>query len=287
METLSITPAVALMYPAAFPFIVVLLLLPSLRFLPTKWQPRTLLIPDLIVLLGIILPFALFDPESIRHFFDPNRPMDWIPLLTLATFFVRNIVPPASRLLAESGAMLAGLLLLTLPLLRQESLTQGALSLSLTFAAWLAIRFSYPVDRIRGLDPVSLLPLFLTSASLAALSPLSGSLLLGQLAGGLSAVFLAMCLAAPLGTRASGIEPGWMLGALLVIGLRYVDISADVIGFLALSLFIGGVAGRLLSLRGRTGTGKRVLIVTGLSLLPLAAGIFEALKDLKNQGGGY
>ena len=68
METLSIAPAVALMYPAAIPFICVLLLLSSIRLLPKKWLKSPLLVADLVILSGILLVFAVFDPGSIRHF---------------------------------------------------------------------------------------------------------------------------------------------------------------------------------------------------------------------------
>lgn len=287
METLSIAPAMALMLPAVLPFLSVLLLLFSLKLLPGKWRKNTLPLADLIVLLGIILSFALFDPGSIRHFLDPDRPMDWIPLLASASFILRNMVPLRFRFLVESGAMSAWLLLLTLPLLRQETLFQGTFSYSLTLAAWLAIRFSYPVDRTTGLDPFFLIPSFFTAAVLGVLSPLSGSLLVGQLAGGLSAVFGAMLLSTLFGTRLSGIEPGWVLGALLVIGLMYVDISPGVIGSLAGALLLGGVAGRLSLLGQRTGSGKRALILAGLSLLPLAVGIIVTVENVRNQGGGY
>ena len=287
METLSIAPAVALMYPAAIPFICVLLLLSSIRLLPKKWLKSPLLVADLVILSGIFLVFAVFDPGSIRHFFDPDRPMDWIPLLASAIFILRHLFPGRSLFPLESVGVILGLLLLTLPILRQDSLFQGAVSYISTLAVWLGIRFIYPVDRIKGLDPLFLLPPFFTAAALAVLSPLSGSLLVGQLAGGLAAVFGAMLLSAFFGTRISGVEPGWVIGALLVIGLRYVDISPVVISSLAGALLVGGLAGRVSSFGRKAGTGKRTLIVAGVSILPLVAAIIVAVRSLKDQGGGY
>ncbi|MCL4485891.1 MAG: hypothetical protein M1537_06110 [Nitrospirae bacterium] len=287
MESLSIAPAVALMRPALFPFLLVLAFLILSGFLPERLRSQALL-PDLVVLSGLLLSFFLFDPGSIENFFNPARPMDWIPLLATATFLLRTILPPARTLLSQALLLLASLLLLMLPLLRQEPLFKGLASLAWIYGPWIGIRALYPADGAKGLDTTFLLPPFFTAAAFSFLSPLSGSLLIGQLAGGLASVFGAMALASWTGKiRVSAIEPGWMLGALLVIGLAYADISAEIISCLAGSLFFGALAGRFSKRFRGGGEWRKTVFVAGFSCLPLVAGILVALKNLKNQGGGY
>ncbi len=287
MESFSITPAVALMRPALLPFILVLLLLMGVRLLPEKWR-STALLPDLVVMAGILFLFDLFDPAAIRHFFNPNRPMDWIPLLATSTFALRAILPRTPSLLSETGLLLVSLAILTLPLLRQVPLEKGMISLLLTFTPWIAIRALYPADARQGIDATYLLPPFFTAAAFSFISPLSGSLLLGQLSGGLAALFGAMALASWAGgVRVSAIESGWVLGALLLIGLDYVEISLKVILCLAGALMLGAVAGRLSNRIRGIGGGRRAAFVGGFTALPLVAAIVVTLSDLKNQGGGY
>ncbi|MDA8027482.1 MAG: hypothetical protein M0Z25_00665 [Nitrospiraceae bacterium] len=287
MESLSITPAIALMRPALLPFLLVLVLLMVLRLLPERWR-LTALLPDLVVLAGILFLFGLFDPASIRHFFNPNRPMDWIPLLATFTFALRTILPRTASLLSQAGILLVSLTILTLPLLRQVSLEKGMTSLLLTFAPWIGIRALYPADARRGIDATYLLPPFFTAGAFSFISPLSGSLLLGQLAGGLAALFGAMLLSSwKGGVRVSAIESGWVMGALLVIGLDYVDISLKVILCLAGALMLGAVVGRLSNRIWGLGGGRKAALVSGFAGLPLVAAVVVALNDLKNQGGGY
>ena len=287
MESLSITPAIALMRPALLPFLLVLVLLMVLRLLPERWR-LTALLPDLVVLAGILFLFKLFDPDSIRHFFNPNRPMDWIPLLATSTFALRTILPRTASLLSQAGILLVSLTILTLPLLRQVSLEKGMISLLLTFAPWIGIRALYPADARRGIDATYLLPPFFTAAAFSFISPLSGSLLLGQLSGGLAALFGAMLLSSwKGGVRVSVIESGWVMGALLVIGLDYVDISLKVILWLAGALMLGAAGGRLSNRIRGLGEGQKAALVSGLTGLPLVAAVVVTLSDLKNQGGGY
>jgi hypothetical protein len=287
MESLSITPAIALMRPALLPFLLVLVLLMVLRLLPERWR-LTALLPDLVVLAGILFLFGLFDPDSIRHFFNPNRPMDWIPLLATSTFSLRTILPRTASLLSQAGILLVSLTILTLPLLRQVSLEKGMISLLLTFAPWIGIRALYPADARRGIDATYLLPPFFTAAAFSFISPLSGSLLLGQLSGGLAALFGAMLLSSwKGGVRVSVIESGWVMGALLVIGLDYVDISLKVILCLAGALMLGAAGGRLSNRIRGLGEGQKAALVSGLTGLPLVAAVVVTLSDLKNQGGGY
>ena len=287
MESLSITPAIALMRPALLPFLLVLVLLMVLRLLPERWR-LTALLPDLVVLAGILFLFGLFDPDSIRHFFNPNRPMDWIPLLATSTFALRTILPRTASLLSQAGILLVSLTILTLPLLRQVSLEKGMISLLLTFAPWIGIRALYPADARRGIDATYLLPPFFTAAAFSFISPLSGSLLLGQLSGGLAALFGAMLLSSwKGGVRVSAIESGWVMGALLVIGLDYVDISLKVILCLAGALMLGAAGGRLSNRIRGLGEGQKAALVSGLTGLPLVAAVVVTLSDLKNQGGGY
>ncbi len=287
MESLSITPAIALMRPALLPFLLVLVLLMVLRLLPERWR-LTALLPDLVVLAGILFLFGLFDPDSIRHFFNPNRPMDWIPLLATSTFSLRTIPPRTASLLSQAGILLVSLTILTLPLLRQVSLEKGMISLLLTFAPWIGIRALYPADARRGIDATYLLPPFFTAAAFSFISPLSGSLLLGQLSGGLAVLFGAMLLSSwKGGVRVSAIESGWVMGALLVIGLDYVDISLKVILWLAGALMLGAAGGRLSNRIRGLGEGQKAALVSGLTGLSLVAAVVVTLSDLKNQGGGY
>lgn len=275
------------MLPAAGPFFLVLVSLFLVgRFVSVRPEKKIIL-SDLVILSGVLVVFGVFDSASLRHFFRPDRPMDWIPLLATATFAVRTLFSHLPSIAPEAGTTFAALLILLLPLLRQTDLSGGTREALLIYVVWMAIRLVYPTDPRAGIDRIFLLPLFLAAGSLSILSPLSGSLLLGQLAGGMAAVTGAMALAAFSGkVTLSPIEAGWVLGALLLIGRQYVDISQTVTGLLAGSLFLGGVSARLVRKIPAMPLWGKSLLVIALTLLPLIAAIIETLKTLKEQGGG-
>lgn len=277
------------MLPAAGPFFLVLLVLLVLGRFPSVRPDRRVFLADLSVLSGIILVFGVFDGNALRHFFHPDRPMDGIPLLATVTFLARQLFHRLPPIYPEAATTLAGLLVLLLPVLRQETLSGAIRDASLVYAAWMGIRLLYPASGTpEGIERPFLVPLFFTSCALAALSPLSGSLLLGQLSGGMAAVTGAMVLAALTGTVSfTAIEAGWVLGALLLVGRQYVDISPAVIASLAGSLCLGAVGARLsrrIPVRfpwGRPG------LVIAFTLVPLIIGLAETLTYLSRQGGGY
>ncbi len=288
MESFSFAPAEALMRPVVGPFFLVLGLLLVSNFFVSRRPGVAVSLSDLCVLAGILLSFGLFDPSSLRHFFNPSRPMDWIPLLS-SFFFILRTMPfkRVSHLLRESGFLLVSLTLLMFPLLHQSGFFQEGQTVGLIFMIWGLTRLIYPSGYETGIGTVYLLPLFLSSSALAAFSPLSGSLLLGQLSGGIAAVFGAMILATWNGrVRLTAIEPGWVLGALLVIGRQYAEISPVVIGSLVGSIVLGGLGARLGNkLRWPSWTGG--ILATGLSMISLAFGILEVVKSLSSQQGGY
>ncbi len=288
MSSFSIAPAAALMLPAAGPFFLVLVALFLVGRFPSVRPDRRVFLADLSVLSGILLVFGVFDSPSLRHFLHPEQPLDWIPLLASATFSVRNLFSRLPSPVIEAVMTLTGLLILLMPLLRQGELPGGAREVALIYAAWMAIRLLYPVGNISGDDRMFLIPLLLATGALSLISPLSGSLLLGQLAGGMAAVTGAMVLAALTGTVPfTAIEAGWVLGALLLVGWQYVDIAGIVVGSLAGSLFLGAVSARLVrKIPGRFLWGRYALVIA-CTLALLIIGVARTLKTLKDQGGGY
>jgi hypothetical protein len=295
MENFSIIPALTLMLPALGPFFLTLLLLLGIRFLapPGKSLP---ILDDLAILSGILLAFGLFDPASLTHFSNPERPMDWIPDLTASTFLLRTAISRLSgswitRLLPELAAIAAACVILLLPLLRQHSLGSALVKLAVTLLVWGTIRLSF-FDRERtGLPPPVLLAIFLVLATLSFVSPLSGSLLLGQLAGGLAAVMAATFLATLIrGIRVSGVETGLALGALLLVGRYYVEIPPSVLSGLLSGLLasaIGFLVLRKIHLPGRTARVGLFLVPALLSAIPLGIAIWQALRNLPARGAGY
>lgn len=276
------------MLPAAGPFFLVLLLLLVLGRFPSVRPDRRVFLADLSVLSGIILVFGVFDGNALRHFFHPDRPMDGIPLLATVTFLARRLFHRLPSIYPEAATTFVGLLVLLLPVLRQETLSGAIRDAAFVYVAWMGIRLLYPADTPKSIGRPFLVPLFCTSCTLAALSPLSGSLLLGQLSGGMAAVTGAMVLASLTGAVPfTAIEAGWVLGALLLVGRQYVDISPAVIASLAGSLCLGAVGVRLSrKIPGRFPGVKQGLVIV-FTLVPLIIGVAETLTSLSRPGGGY
>jgi len=293
METLAIVPALTLMLPALGPFLLTLILLLGVRRVaPGRPLLRTFL-EDFSILAGILLAFGLFDPASLVHFANPERPMDWIPDLAGATFLSRTVFSLAfplriNSLFAEMVSIMAGSLILLFPLLRQHSLQSGLGLLTLTSLVWISVRLFFPGRRGAGLDPALLLPVLLVSGTLSLVSPLSGSLLLGQLAGGLAAVLAAILFFSLMtGTRVSGIETGITLGALVVIGRQYAEIPLPIIAGLLVALAAGSLGNRIFSGSRRLPKWAILLLPAFLSIIPLGGAILYAVKNLQSSGGGY
>lgn len=276
------------MLPAAGPFFLVLVALLLIGRLPWVRPERRVILADLSVLSGILLVFGVFDGTALRHFFHPDRPMDGIPLLATLTFLTRLLLRRFPSIYPEAATTLAGLGLLLLPILRQESLSAAIRDAALVYGAWMGIRLLFPVVPPKGIERPFLVPLLFTSCALAALSPLSGSLLLGQLSGGMAALTGAMVLAALTKTVSfTAIESGWVLGALILVARQYVDISPVVIASLVGSLCLGAVGARLSrKIPGRFPWGRYGLVIA-FSLAPLIVGVAETLTALSRQGGGY
>lgn len=295
METLAIVPALTMMLPALGPFLLTLVLLAGFGHL-NRFRPFFRIPDDFAVLSGILLTFGLFDPASLTHFSDPERPMDWIPDLVTGTFLVRTLLSrvSGSRLLAtatELGAIAASGLIILLPLMRQRSLVSGIVLFVLAFLVWVSLRLSF-IPTSKGNVPSSLLlSAFLILATLSLISPLSGSLLLGQLSGGLAAVLAASLVFSLLkGSTVSGVEPGLALGALVLIGRYYAEIPVPVVASL-LSAFPAASLGQYLAKRipGRTRIGRlgQVLLPALFSILPLSVAIAIAVRTLSSSEGGY
>ncbi|AFS53931.1 hypothetical protein LFML04_1729 [Leptospirillum ferriphilum ML-04] len=294
MMSLSMPPALAFLLPATGPFFLVLSLTVLVRFLartnPEKpFSPSFLLrTGDAIALSGILLDFGILDPDALHHFLTPDRPLDSVPLLVSVVFLLRLLFFRLPALLPEATALFFGLWLLLSPILKQTTLREGAFETLTVFGLWGAIRALFSVDRKTGLDGLFLLPLFLASTALSAFSALSGSLLVGQIAAGVAAVIAVPVLSG--GKRRipfSGIEPGWALGALLVIGRAYVDLSPLVTGSLVLSLLLGGAAARRIRSLPGLSLWKKAALVGALSLVPLLAGAIRTLQSFSSGGGGY
>ncbi len=284
MDTLSIWPAVDLMRPAFFPFFSTLLLLwLSSRFSRSNSWPLT---GDLIVLSGIFLAFFLFDRPSILHLANPSRPMDWIPALALLSFAFRWLLKRHSPWIPESLTLVISSLILLFPLLRRHP-SSGSLLLAEIIGLWLLVQILPVRSTNSGLARPALAPIFLTTATLGALSPLSGSLLLGQLAGGLSAVWLAMLLSPPGRIPLRGAEPGIALGGLLLVGREYVDISFYVIGALYLALLFGSLTQRILTVRPALPAPLRALVPSLVSLVFLGLAVAKTLQASQGAGSGY
>ena len=284
METLSILPAIDLMLPAAIPFLLTALLLLTLSrlSLPKTWH----FTGDLTVVLGILVTFFVFDRPAIIHLFNPSRPMDWIPGLVLLSFASRRLFKKIHPLVSQSLMITLSTEILLFPLLHQN-LSSGLSLFAEILGLWLPVQALTLRNEASGVSRATLVPLFLTTGALGALSPLSGSLLLGQLAGGLAAVWLAMILAGSRRISLSGIEPGIALGSLLLVARQYVDISFIVVGALYMALLTGVLSDSLLSFRAAPRPLVRLLLPTLASLLFLAVAIAKTLQISQGAGSGY
>lgn len=285
METLSILPAIDLMLPAAIPFLLTALLLLTLSrlSLPKTWH----FTGDLTVVLGILVTFFVFDRPAIIHLFNPSRPMDWIPGLVLLSVVSRHLLKKIHPLVSQALMITLSTVFLLFPLL-QQNLTSGLILLAETLGLWLLVQTLVPRHAETGVSRATLVPLFLTTGTLGALSPLSGSLLLGQLAGGLAAIWLAMILTGPRRILLSGVEPGIALGSLLLVARQYVDISLIVVGALYMAILTGVLSERVLSsFRAAPRPLVRLLLPTLLSLLFLAGAIAKTLQTSQGAGAGY
>ena len=284
MDTLSILPAVDLMLPSAIPFLATALLLWIFSRIPAarSWP----LTGDLIVLSGILLVFFVFDRPSILHLAAPSRPMDWIPALVLLSFASRWLLKNRPPRIPESLTLSISAIVLLFPLLHRRP-SAGTLLLVEVLGLWLLAQTLPLRSRESGLDRAVLAPIFLTTATLGALSPLSGSLLLGQLAAGLAAVWLAMILAGSGRLSLGGAEPGIALGGLLLVGREYVEISFYVIGALYLALLSGALTHRILSRRPTLPAALRALLPSLVSLLFLGLAAVKTLQSSSGAGSGY
>lgn len=297
MESLAILPALTLMLPAVAPFLATFFLLWFFRkFCSTsrvrhiRAASRTPFDPgEIAVLGGILLAFGLFDPPSILSFSNPERPMDWIPDLlvaevlsrTLASFFFgqsRSPFPPGITAIPFIVPILLW------PLLRQKSGTEAwTLSLA-TLVSWIALHFSVIAGDKEDRSRSRLLLLLLATLTFTTISPLSGSLLLGQLGGGLSAVMTATLLFSLLTkTSAPLTECALSLGALLLIGFFYAEIPFPVIGLLLLALIAGGLGGRILRRTPLPGWAAFLLFLA-LSGVPLGLAVVDALRSMPSSG---
>ncbi len=285
METLSILPAIHLMLPAAIPFLLTTLLLLTLSRLPQQKTWR--FSGDLALVLGIIVIFLVFDRLAIIHLFNPSRPMDWIPALVLLSFVSRHLLKKIHPLASQSLVIILSAVVLLFPLLRQNP-TSGLILFAETLGLWLLAQALTSRNDASAINRSTLLPLFLTTGTLGALSPLSGSLLLGQLAGGLAAIWLAMILIGSRRIFLSGIEPGIALGSLLLVARQYVDISFLVVGALYMAILAGALSDRLLSsFLSAPRPLLKLLLPTLFSLLFLAGAIAKTLQTSQGAGAGY
>ncbi|MGC8499668.1 MAG: hypothetical protein ACP5OS_00635 [Leptospirillia bacterium] len=285
MDSLSIIPAIDLMKPAVIPFAITAGLLFILGRLSFDQRKRRL--PDLAALKGVLLVFFLFDRQSILHLFDPERPMDWIPALALAAFVARILSGRLRPWVVESLTIGVSSFILLFPLLHR-AVGKDLLLFPAVLALWLLAHHAARREGATGIGRAALLPLFLSSATLGALSPLSGSLLLGQLSGGLAAVWLAMILIRPGLLPLSGVEPGIALGGLLLIAREYVEIPPVVVGALYGAILLGLLSDRLLAHRTRLPAGVRLFLPSLLSLVFIGVAVMETLRLLQSTGSaGY
>lgn len=285
MDTLSVIPAIDLMKPALIPFA----LTAGLLFLLGR-QAKGLekpFLPDLSALAGVLLVFFLFDRQAILHFFDPARPMDWLPALLLFAFVFRAFSGRTRPWIVESLAVGVSSFILLFPLLHRAS-GRDLLLLPEVLLLWLLATYAARRDEPSGIGRPALLSLFLSTATLGALSPLSGSLLLGQLSGGLASIWLAMILVRPGRLPLSGVEPGIVLGGLLLIALEYVEIPFVVVGSLYGAILLGLLSDRLLARQSRLPAKVRLFLPSLISLVFIGGAVMATYRLLQSAGStGY
>lgn len=293
--SLSMPPALAFLLPETGPFFLVLFSTLLFRILvhKTRSQPlspsATRWISDTLALSGLLLDFGLLDPEALRHFFTPDRPLDSVPLLVSSVFLLRHLFFRLPSFLPEATALFFSLWLLLSPVLKQTTLREGAFETLTVLGLWGFLRFLFPVDKKTGLDGLFLVPLFLTAAALSAFSALSGSLLVGQISAGVAAVLAGLILSGGRKSQIpfSGIECGWALGALLVIGRQYVDLSLLATGSLILSLIFGAAAARRIRTIPTLSVWKKTALVAGLTFAPLLVGAIQTFRSFSIDGSRY
>ena len=225
--------------------------------------------------------------------FPPATVLSWVPwfivALVVATPLLSRIggapLAPALAILVAASATAV----LLWPILGRESPTAALATWVLAAAAWSVLWVLSDAPRVGG-APFAAIAL-IVSAGLAGVAPLSGSILLGELASTLAVALVASVILNPLGgspglSGAGRATTAFVLGA-LVLDLRfYAGVGAGVVGAFVASVALG-LAAHLVVRRSRREGPWAVLAPAFAASIPVVAAAVLAFKASSMGGGGY
>ena len=227
--------------------------------------------------------------------FPPLQALDWLPLMMLVALIAFAIddaigFAPWLRLGIQGMSALLASGLLLWPILKQATLSSAALTLAVVAVLWFGL-WAY-LDRRAHQDATSGVTLLIVAAGAAAVSAMTGSVLLGQLGGALAAALGGWLLW-------NWPRPRWLLGhagtavtaltlgCLLLVGHFYSETPMS-ISLLLLAAFAANVPAELMK-RYRPGLGApAAAVLTGLiALVPVALAVGFTLLFPMPQTSGY
>lgn len=224
----------------------------------------------------------------------PQTVLAWVPILVFSTFsftvwFGWSRKPAKHSSIALIIIMISSSILL-LPFLKQISLEQAVLKWLETSVLWWVIWSTWAItgsdQRASGMSQ------FIVAIGLAIASPLSGSILLGQLAGTIAASWLIILLLAWIQRSILITSPCADMGALL-LGVVFIELwiyagaSPIVVGWLAISAMVGAIFSRAYYALGSLSNPTILIIFNLINIIPIGIGLYFAWQNYLNYGGGY
>ncbi len=224
--------------------------------------------------------------------FPPATVLSWVPWFIVALIIATPLanLGGASRVAALAILVAAsGTAVLLWPILGREPPSAAWAAWALAAVVWSALWILSGAPRVGG-APFAAIAL-VVSAGLAVVAPLSGSILLGELAATLAAALVANLILNPFSgsLRLSGAGRAtttFVLGA-LVLDLRFfAGVGTGVVGAFVASVALG-LSAQFAVRRYRREGSWAVLAPAFAALIPVVAAVAIAFKASSMGGGGY
>ncbi|WP_297447213.1 hypothetical protein [Acidiferrobacter sp.] len=247
-------------------------------------------------LAGLAVPAAFLAGyfEAYRDFtFPPTTVLSWVPWFVLLLAMAASlrgwtdgaILRPALSILAAA----CGAAVLLWPILGRETFDMALPVWAVVAAVWSTL---WVVSGLRGVGRPSFLAVsFITSGGLAVVAPLSGSILLGELAATLAvalgaSLILAGPVACSLVSDAGRATTAFILGALLLDLRFYAGAGEATIGAFMASVAVGLIAAVAIGRSRREGSWA-VLGSAVCALIPVVIAVDFAFRASRMGGGAY
>ncbi len=279
-----------LMRVVLVPAVVAALAAMSSRFFSRGAPPLAAAIAGLVVPAAFLAGyFAVY-----RDFtFPPATVLSWVPWFIVALLIAAPVASRAGGVSTRAALAIlvaaSGTAALLWPILEREPLSVALATWALAAAAWSAL---WVLADARGVGDAPFAAIALiVSAGLAVVAPLSGSILLGELAATLAVALVASLILNGL-SKSPGLSGAgraniaFVLGA-LVLDLRfYAGVGAGIVGAFVAS-FALGLGAEFAVRRYRRAGPWAVLAPVLAASIPVVAAVTIAFKASSVGGGGY